>query len=405
MSKTWEVDPETRSKLLGIQKTNENNRCVDCNAPSPQWASPKFGVFMCLTCSGVHRGLGVHISFVRSITMDSFKIQEVQRMACGGNKPWREFFDAHASNKLGGRAFEDCTIGDRYDSEAGEEWKERLSAKVEGKDYVPGTRSFVARGPKKDPIPSANITPVGSRSQTPLSRVTSEGRSASPGLGTSRKVQNEAYFARMGGENASRPVDLPPSQGGKFSGFGSEPSPARNTTQDTIPGVDEFQKDPVAALTKGFGWLSSTVGKQAKTINEGWVKPNIQKLAEADLATQARLTAAQLGQNLQHSTKNAADSLSRFVEGDQHLASHNNKGPDPDKRDFWESFGEAPKGPSSDKKDFWDDFSSAADVAQSKSKPAASIGTSAMKKPAANPSTGAGAGKRPKEGEDGWGDW
>ncbi|KAK5008247.1 Zn finger-containing GTPase- Activating Protein for ARF, partial [Elasticomyces elasticus] len=89
MSKTWEIDPETRSKLLGIQKSNENNRCVDCNAPSPQWASPKFGVFMCLTCSGVHRGLGVHISFVRSITMDSFKVQEVQRMACGGNKPWR----------------------------------------------------------------------------------------------------------------------------------------------------------------------------------------------------------------------------------------------------------------------------------------------------------------------------
>lgn len=24
-------------QLLEIQKTNENNRCVDCNAPSPQW--------------------------------------------------------------------------------------------------------------------------------------------------------------------------------------------------------------------------------------------------------------------------------------------------------------------------------------------------------------------------------
>lgn len=37
MSKLWEVDPETRSKLLEISKTNENNRCVDCSAPSPQW--------------------------------------------------------------------------------------------------------------------------------------------------------------------------------------------------------------------------------------------------------------------------------------------------------------------------------------------------------------------------------
>ncbi len=37
MSKMWEVDPETRSKLLEIQKKNENNKCVDCGAPSPQW--------------------------------------------------------------------------------------------------------------------------------------------------------------------------------------------------------------------------------------------------------------------------------------------------------------------------------------------------------------------------------
>jgi hypothetical protein len=32
-----QVDPETKSKLLDIQRTNENNRCVDCGAPSPQW--------------------------------------------------------------------------------------------------------------------------------------------------------------------------------------------------------------------------------------------------------------------------------------------------------------------------------------------------------------------------------
>ena len=39
-SKMWEVDPETRSKLLTISKTNENNKCVDCGAPSPQWVHP-----------------------------------------------------------------------------------------------------------------------------------------------------------------------------------------------------------------------------------------------------------------------------------------------------------------------------------------------------------------------------
>ena len=36
----------------------------------PDWASTNIGVIFCIECSGIHRGLGVHVSKVKSLTLD-----------------------------------------------------------------------------------------------------------------------------------------------------------------------------------------------------------------------------------------------------------------------------------------------------------------------------------------------
>ena len=252
---------------------------------------------MCLSCSGVHRGLGVHISFIRSITMDAFKGSELVRMAAGGNKPFQDFFNTHPSNTKDGRTFEASSISERYDSEAGDEWKERLSCKVEGREF--DKSNLPKRLPKKDTTTSSGAgaplsgrgSSAGSRSQTPLGNARSNDsgfqRSGSPALGTnamsSQKAKNEAYFSRMGAENANRRDDVAPNQGGKYAGFGSEPDSWKknNNNDEAPPELADFQKDPVAALTKGFGWLGANVSKVGKTGYEGWVKPGMQKVCQA----------------------------------------------------------------------------------------------------------------------------
>jgi len=85
----------------------ENAICSDCPERQPRWASlikpppgaphgtPTMGAFACLECSGSHRRLGTHISFVRSINLDQWKESEVLAMENGGNRKVNAIFEAH----------------------------------------------------------------------------------------------------------------------------------------------------------------------------------------------------------------------------------------------------------------------------------------------------------------------
>lgn len=74
-------------------REEDNRYCVDCDAKSqwislideilswkafriaslgPRWASWNIGVFICIRCAGFHRNLGVHISKVKSVNLDSW---------------------------------------------------------------------------------------------------------------------------------------------------------------------------------------------------------------------------------------------------------------------------------------------------------------------------------------------
>jgi len=73
-------------KTIEILCTLDRNQfCADCNSPGPVWCSVNTGVFISERCAGIHRGLGVHISKVRSVQLDKWAPEDVLFMQTMGN--------------------------------------------------------------------------------------------------------------------------------------------------------------------------------------------------------------------------------------------------------------------------------------------------------------------------------
>ncbi|EKE38087.1 hypothetical protein ENUP19_0380G0052 [Entamoeba nuttalli] len=109
----------------------ENQKCFDCGKNNPTWCSLNNGVYLCMNCAGIHRSYGVHISFVRSLTLDNFKPQQLVMMKLGGNKRAKEYFEIHP--------FDPPTYCVKYDCESADTYRRILKRKTceeTGEEYI-----------------------------------------------------------------------------------------------------------------------------------------------------------------------------------------------------------------------------------------------------------------------------
>ncbi|KLO15913.1 ArfGap-domain-containing protein [Schizopora paradoxa] len=294
----------------------KNKTCIDCGNPNPQWASVSFAIFICLQCAGLHRGFGVHISFVRSVSMDSWQKEQIERMKIGGNEPFRQFMQSYVPADQGGYT-EGMAIYDKYHCWAASQYKEKLNATLEGKSFTPsspppdfgtprsGSESpslgSSAQGLRKSRTSQRNATGSNLRqnSASPASFTNSPtlGGSNSQELkiSESQKAANDAYFERLGSANNSRSADLAPSQGGRYQGFGNTPSPSQGSQNPSyglssaaVPSFSELQENPSAALSKGWSLFSAAISGATRAVSENVIQPGLEKARDPNLHASVR---------------------------------------------------------------------------------------------------------------------
>lgn len=84
--------------LNKILKLNGNDKCADCLQINSTWISINLGICLCIECSGKHRGLGVHISKIRSLILDDLDNETQSVLLLLGNNLINKIYESNLSS-------------------------------------------------------------------------------------------------------------------------------------------------------------------------------------------------------------------------------------------------------------------------------------------------------------------
>jgi ADP-ribosylation factor GTPase-activating protein 1 len=203
--------------------------------------------------------LGVHISFVRSIAMDSWPEKQLQLMKNGGNQACNDYLQKHG---IGPRT----PIKQKYESPVAQLYKEVLKARVEG-------RPEPTELPK--PVPRQSNGGSGAMSSISNTNVDANGMERLPGetdqqyIARQTRLREEAkarMAAKFGGSGGMGGMG---SSGGRMQGIGSDSSYNPNSGGYRGGGGGGGGGDlglDMNSLVSGFGSVLGSAMNTAKSL-------------------------------------------------------------------------------------------------------------------------------------------